>query len=70
MKSKGGFNSPLDVATEITDQLNRRGNLKNASAFTRPYITYGEYAMSMKLLGSYSSPTRKPYNFIDIAYSP
>lgn len=62
MKSKAGFNSPLDVATEITEQLNKRGDLKNASAFTRPYTNNAEYPMSMRLLGSYSSPTRKPYN--------
>ena len=62
MKSKAGFNSPLDVATEITEQLNKRGELKNASAYTRPYRVNAEYPMSMRLLGSYSSPTRKPYN--------
>lgn len=64
MKSKSGFNSPLDVATEITDQMNRRGDLINASAFdgTDYNLATAAQPNSMTLLGQYTSPLHKPYN--------
>ena len=64
MKSKSGFNSPLDVATEITEQMNRRGDLINASAFdgTDYNSALAADPHSMRLLGNYTSPLHKPYN--------
>ena len=58
MKAKEGFNSPNDVATEITEQMNKRSDLIGQQI---NYNTPG--AITQKtLVNHYESPLFKPYN--------
>ena len=71
LKSKAGFNSPNDVAEEITQQLNLRSDLVVEDAYTgggplTPPPTNPVF--SQKQMAYYSSPAIKPYNCASSAW--
>jgi len=71
LKSKAGFNTPNDVAEEITQQLNLRGDLEIELAKTgggpltppNPDVVF-----TQKQIPYYSSPAIKPYNCASSAW--
>ena len=58
MSAKDGFNSPLDVATDITEQMNKRSDLIGQVI---NYSTPGAITQQ-PLVNHYESPLFKPYN--------
>ena len=70
IKSKAGFNSPNDVAEEITQQMNLRSDLINENVYAGGSEHY-DYIQTFqqKQLGYYTSPSIKPYNCASSAWS-
>ncbi len=68
MKSKDGFNSPSDVAAEITEQMNKRGVLTRRT-FPYPTSTLNGYDAIEDLVNYYESPLYKSYNCAGYLYN-
>lgn len=68
MKSKDGFNSPSDVAAEITEQMNKRGILQKRD-FKYATETINGYYAKNELVNYYESPLFKTYNCANYNYN-
>ena len=62
LTSKAGFNTPVDVADEITEQMNKRGTEVTRNAYAGNIGDTQNTTFYQKQLGYFSSPAIKPYN--------